>query len=297
MTDRVAGERFSHIYIDRGEPGKDSKRARYRLSKLAERECSSLRHIKYGNSTNHANAVQNLIERELGIAFKTRAKNGRAYPIWEWFFERIELTDLLDTITLIANYFNARYKHDAKGFIDEVRRIFQEENLAYEIDDSGGVRPMVDSAFHAARQSAIESLNRPRYEASAVMVEKVDRHMLESPPNYIMAIRSVFGACENLFKLMYGVPRLDAGAAKTEISKDHELLYAAHPVLLRASMKSLEGFRDWIDSAHFFRHEQGSETPSQPAEEQAILMISQGFAFVRWLASIDANKSNGSGTH
>lgn len=289
MKDRIVGERFSLVYIDRGDPGKDSERARFRLSKLAKNECPKF--DVYGRSSHHNDAAQNLIEYELGIPFRTLSKDGRLIPRWDWFFNRIEITDFLSTITIIANYSNARRNHDAKMFISEVRRIFREENLAYEIDDLGGVHPMVDGAFHAVRQAAIVSLNGPRYEATAAMVEEVDRYLLEPHPDYITAIRSAFGACENLFKLMYEVPRLDAKTARDKISIDCQSLYSDHPVLLRANAKSLSGFLYWIDSAHFFRHEQGSETPCQPTEEYAILMISQGFAFVRWLASIDARKS------
>ena len=155
-----------------------------------------------------------------------------------------------------------------------MRRVFQEENLAYEIDDSGSVRPLIDSAFHTERQSTIKSLNHPRYEISAAKVEEVDRYLLESPSDYIMAIRSVFGARENLFKLTYEKPKLDAKAARDNLSIDCQSLYSAHPVLLRANAKSLAGFMDWIDSAHFFRYEQGSETSCQPAEEYGIVMIS-----------------------
>ena len=151
---------------------------------------------------------------------------------------------------------------------------------------------MIDGAFHAVRQAAIASLNGPRYEATAAMVEEVDRYLLEPHPDYITAIRSVFGACENLFKLMYEVPRLDAKTARDKLSIDHQSFYSSYPMLLRANAKSLAGFMEWIDAAHFFRHEQGSETSYQPTEEHAILMISQGLAFVRWLAIIDARKSN-----
>ena len=144
-------------------------------------------------------------------------------------------------LTVIANYSNTRRNHDAKNFISSVRRVFQEENLAYEIDDSGSVRPLIDSAFHAERQSTIKSLNHPRYEISAAKVQEVDRYLLESPSDYIMAIRSVFGACENLFKLTYEKPKLDAKAARDNLSIDCKSLYSAHPVLLRANAKSLAG--------------------------------------------------------
>lgn len=55
----------------------------------------------------------------------------------------------------------------------------------------------------------------------------------------------------------------------------------------RASAKALEGFKDWIEAAHHYRHEQGVETPSQPAEEIGVMPISHGVGYVRWLAQLD----------
>jgi hypothetical protein len=57
---------------------------------------------------------------------------------------------------------------------------------------------------------------------------------------------------------------------------------------LQVSMKLLESFKDWIDAAHFYRHEQGDEDIAQPPLETAVHLVSLGAANLRWLAEIDA---------
>ncbi|MFX5689069.1 hypothetical protein ABTD94_21875, partial [Acinetobacter baumannii] len=60
---------------------------------------------------------------------------------------------------------------------------------------------------------------------------------------------------------------------------------------MRAANKQLASFRDWIDSSHNYRHEQGSEEPVQPPIDLAILAISNGTAFLRWLIHLDQANS------
>jgi hypothetical protein len=199
---------------------------------------------------------------------------------------------MLDTITVVAATLYSDYNKNVNRnwFVQEARRILKEENLAYSIDEAGGVHPLVDSTFSVAMDSAITGLNEPRFAASAECINRIDGCLLQTPEDFIGAIRAVFGACENTFKLMYGVPRLDSKSAGERIGSEQQSLYKDHPNLQAASAKALEGFKQWINAAHFYRHEQGLEEPKQPAPELAILLISQGLGFVRWLAVLDRNK-------
>lgn len=292
MTDIEKGRRFSYIYLDRGEPNKDSPKARFRIAKLASAQCPASKYERNRRTTDHAKLAQERIENELGIKFATKSAAGSLHRNWEWFFNRISLYEVLDTVTIVTSYLRDSYRRDEGAFIEGVQRIFREENLAYEIDDVGGVHPLVDSAFSAARLSSVAALSEERYSATAQCVEAIDLHLLQEPVDYIGAIRSAFGANENLFKLMYKVPRLDSRTAGEKLGKDLQALYSGHPTLQSAAAKSLESFKDWINAAHFYRHEQGVEAPNQPTEEAAILLVSQGLSFVRWLAQIDRNKGS-----
>ena len=65
-----------------------------------------------------------------------------------------------------------------------------------------------------------------------------------------------------------------------EIYKEQKpAIYVAH--------KQLNSLREWIDAAHFYRHEPGTEEPAQPPIEIAIELVSQGAAWLRWLVTMD----------
>jgi len=49
----------------------------------------------------------------------------------------------------------------------------------------------------------------------------------------------------------------------------------------------LASFKDWVDAAHFYRHEEGSEEPAQPPLQLAIYIVATGTAHLRWLAVLD----------
>ncbi|MBO9410239.1 MULTISPECIES: hypothetical protein [unclassified Ruegeria] len=285
------GQRFSHIYVDKGAPLKDSKKARFRISKLASTYFPETKLQGNYRTFDHAKYAQEFIENELGVRFATQSTTGMLVKSWEWFFNRITVLELLDTVTILVMY-RRNQSMDVSSFVDGVRRVFKDENLAYDVDEDGGVHPLVDSAFSASRQSSIAALNEERYSATSKCVETIDFHLMQEPVDYIGAIRSAFSANENLFKLMYKVPRLDARSAGEKLGRELQALYSDHPTLQAASGKSLESFKDWINAAHFYRHEQGIETPNQPTEEAAILLVSQGLSFVRWLAQIDRNKGS-----
>jgi hypothetical protein len=292
LSSKVIGKRFSHVYLVRGEPEKDSQKARFRLAKLAEKSCPPAHSGRHGSSFDYNKHAQGRIENELGIQFGTRSTAGTLIRSWEWYFNRVSVTEMLDTITVVAASLHNEYGQNDRParFLAEARRILREENLAYEIDESGGVHPLVDAAFSASMESAISGMDNPRYAASAGCVNRIDGCLLQNPQDFIGAIRAVFGACENTFKLMYGVPRLDAKTAGERIGGDQQRLYTEHPTLQSASAKTLEAFKHWVNAAHFYRHEQGVEEPNQPTPEVAILLISQGLSFVRWLTALDQKK-------
>ncbi|MCE8419138.1 hypothetical protein LZ190_10535 [Rhodovulum sulfidophilum] len=292
MSGKVIGKRFSHVYLVRGEPERDSKKARFRLAKLAERSCPPAKPLRHGSSVDYNKNAQEKIENELGVRFGTQSTAGALIRSWDWYFNKVTVTEMLDTITVVAASLHNQYTNDDKRgrFLSEARRILKEENLAYEIDEIGGVHPLVDATFSVAMETAISGMDTPRYAASAEFINRIDGYLLQNPQDFIGAIRAVFGACENTFKLMYEAPRLDARAAGERIGGDQQRLYAEHPTLQAASAKMLEAFKQWVNAAHFYRHEQGVEEPNQPAPEVAILLISQGLSFARWLTVLDRKK-------
>lgn len=292
MSNPELGKRYSLLYINRGEAVNDSKKARYRISQLADYSFPSATLSQRQRGYDFKKDLTNLIQQEIGVPFRT-SKGGTGYESWQLFFDKISFTELLDAITVIISpRYNKNYSAEKLlNFRNEVRRIFHEENIAFTLDDQGGVHPLIDTAFTQATNAAIDGLVGPRYEATLHSVEEIEKHLLPDLPNYVGAIRSVFGACENIFKLMYGGSRLDSKSAFTKISSAQQRLYEGHPTMLASSAKLLNGFREWIDAAHFYRHEEGRTERGQPESEIAILLISEGLAYVRWLAAIDKKNS------
>lgn len=290
MSDSSAkGKRFSHTYISQDAPLKDSKKARFRIAKHCETSCPRPKsNGRYMSKDYHKPAV-NAIEHELGIRFASPSTSGSLRERWDWYFNRVTVVELLDTITVVADTLHSEYeKYDRReAFLEKTRRIFQEENLAYTIDEAGGIHPLVDAAFSADYSSAVSGLSGERHAATLEAVSNIDSALLQDTPDYRGAIRAIFAANENLFKLMYSVPRLDARTAGDKIGKALQAIYDGHPTQRSASAKLLESYKDWINGAHFYRHEEGAEEPSQPSEQLAILMISQGLSYVRWLAGLD----------
>lgn len=292
MSEPETGKRYSHLYINRGEPAKDSPKARYRLGLLAEAEFPEATTSQKQRGYDFKKKLTDLIQQEVGVQFRT-TQGGYTYQSWTLFFKKISLLELLDTITVIISphYSNKFSDEKLHRFRDEAKRIFHEENLAFTIDDQGGVHPLVDTAFTQTTNAAIASLAGSRYKATLQRIEEIDGHLLQEPPNYVAAIRSIFGACENLFKLMYGGSRLDAKSVAAKLAAAQQRLYEGHPTMLASSAKLLNGFKEWIDAAHFYRHEEGRTEPGQPESELALLLISEGLSYVRWLAIIDQKSS------
>jgi hypothetical protein len=173
-------------------------------------------------------------------------------------------------------------------WVTEARRIFSEERLAYEIDEKGIVHPAVDKEFQRSRQSTVAGLQLPRYANSLAAFERISDELASLPPNGKDAWRAIFAAVEGLFRLMFpSATQLNAGGVETNLSGLIQKLYSSDPTALRAARGLLASLKDWVDASHFYRHELGSEEPAQPPIDVAILAISAGTAFLRWLIFLD----------
>jgi hypothetical protein len=160
--------------------------------------------------------------------------------------------------------------------------------LAYEIDETGIVHPAVDKEFQRNRQATVAGLQMPRYANSLAAFERISDELASQPPNGKDAWRAVFTAVEGLFRLMFSsASQLNAGAVDANLAGLVQKLYREDAVALRAANKLVLAFKDWVDASHNYRHEAGSEGPVQPPIDLAVLAISNGTAFLRWLIALD----------
>jgi hypothetical protein len=273
---RPQGHRFSHVYLDRGEPAQDSARVRRRLAALV----TELPDLK----------------DDLGVVPRELGADVRPGTGWVTFFRECELKDVLDVITVAHQLLlskrasGMRQPSAPDRWLREVRRIFREENVHYDVDDLGGVHFYLDEQFARNRAATIAALQSARYANVLHSFEGGLAALSQVPPDGKGAIRATFAAVEGLFRLMFPkAPRL--GATESEVLRP--LLQAAHAgdnVAQSASGKLLTSFKEWIDAAHLYRHEQGKEEVAQPPLTLAVYLTSTGASHLRWLAELDAAK-------
>lgn len=271
------GQRFSHVYIKRGEPTQDSPRMRRRLAALI-RTFSDLG--DFGS----------VVPREIGINVPFRG-----FFDWEAFFRDCASQDALDIVTVACRHLEAAARSsrftgiDAPGrWCSEVQRIFQEENVHYRVDKRGGVHFRFDTEFENNRAATIASLQSARYRAALTAFEGGMAALAKAPPDGKAAIRETFAAAEGLFRLMFAKsPRLTASEAQ-KLEPLLQRAYATDAAATAAAGRLLSAFKDWIDAAHNYRHEPGHEDPVQPPLTLAVQMVSVGASFIRWLAELDA---------
>jgi hypothetical protein len=269
--------RFSTLYLRPGDPTPDSSRARHRVGALLGEPVFK----------HEVEQLAGYLGLELGVAIPG---DGRLSSAWQQYMRECSVAQFLDTVTLVYRHLFYHASADtADQWRDRVRRVFAEENLAYEIDDIGGVHPAVDREFQRNSASAIAGIESDRYDRARELFERASNH-LGDPPNYVQAWRAMFSALDAVFILMFPYARLTAEDIDRRLRPLVQRAYAADPTALRAAHKMLAGLRDWVDASHLYRHQPGAAEPAQPPADIAVLAISHGASFLRWLAGLDEER-------
>ena len=272
------GKRFSQIYLERGAPVRDSQRFRNRLSAYYSDQLL----------INYYGEIEKIIHKETGA--KIPWGHG---PDINLFIEKGELRDVLDSITLIyqAVREKQRYNADAENWKTFVARVFREENLGYQLDSKCGVHYFVDEEFERNRFSTLQTLDDPKYSGVRDAYEAAYRHMDSDPPDNKAAVRSMFESLEILVRLMVPTKNLNRWIVEKALKEKCLPLYASEPTGSQVVTGLFDGFADWVDALHNYRHGQPSEQPVAPSEEVAVYVLSSGSAFLRWLIGINTDLS------
>ena len=274
----MPGERFSRLYVQPGDPAQDSARARYRVGAL-------LGETVFSNQTERLAAH---LSRELGVAVPG---DGRHSSHWHKFIRDCRTADFLDTITVVYRYLFWHVGDEiASWWRDVVRQIFTEENLAYEIDDVGGVHPGVDREFQRNIATAVAGLQSQRYQSIRELLENASKYLSGDPPNYKQAWRATLSAVEGLFGLMFPYVRLTADEIERRLRPIVQRAYEGDATAQRAAQRMLTGLEEWVEASRDYRHQPGAAEPAQPPADVAILAISYGASLLRWLAGLDEDR-------
>jgi hypothetical protein len=279
--DPPIGQRFSHVYIKRGEPAQDSARMRRRIAALVRTFLD-------------LDDFDSVVPHELGIDVPSTVGS----VDWPSFFRECSLQDVLDFVTLAYRHLDAKKR---TGYMQhepwyrwcrEVQRIFEEENVHYRVDEKGGVHFRFDAEFEYNRAATIAALQGARYRNALNEFEGAMAALAKAPPDGKAAISGTFRAAEGLFRLMFEKsPRLTAQEAQQRLEPILQGTHAADKAAMGAASKLLNAFKDWIDAAHFYRHEPGQQDPVQPPLTLAVQMVSIGATFIRSLAELDATQT------
>lgn len=195
---QLDGKLFSRTYLNKGEPTSDSIRFRRRIAAVLW-DLELKRDIfdwinkstdRYGRKHSMED-ISLVLRRRLGVKLPP-AIGG---VDWNAYAEKSELRDILDTITILADY-------GRKEWIKYAEIIFREENLSYTMDKDGGVHFFVDADFEATRFSAISAIRSRRYDNVRAEFERGYIALDSTPPDGKSAIRSNFAAVEGLFRLI-----------------------------------------------------------------------------------------------
>jgi hypothetical protein len=268
--------RYSQLYIERGRPSADSKRARIRLHALF----SSLL------PPDHRGQVAEVLAMELGIE-----------PIGiETFLKECGVRDLLDAITVIFRYMK-KYNDDLlyngpddydpyEAWHIAASRIFREENLAYRLDKDGIVHPYIDPEFEANRTSALDALSAPMFGEARTDFDHAFRHLRGR--EYKQAMRMMFPAVEVAAKVLFpgAFSRLMPNEVDKYLRPKVELRYSGNKPAITAGCQLLDGMKTWIVAAQPYRHGQEQQEPAEPPEDFVIAHLSTGASYLRWMIEL-----------
>jgi hypothetical protein len=264
------GKRFSLLYLDRSKTLRDSQRFRNRLAAFYWKSLHSL----------HASDIVHAIQLEIGaeVPFIVGSYSGSD------FFKQSELRDLLDSITVIYKLVKGGpFGNVPDNWKNFVGRAISEENLGYRLDDECGVHFFVDEEFERNRFSTLAVLEDPQYSGSKAAYDAAYKYLDADPIDTKGAVRSIFESIEILVKQMVDTKLLNRSVVESKLKSKCLTTYESDPTAKNVASKMFDGFGQWVDSVHNYRHGQVGDEPVSPPENIAIYIISSGTAFLRWL--------------
>ena len=267
------GGLYRHNYQRSATPLDDSITARRRLFSFF---------MKMVGETDRTDFVTS-VQEKLGID----------YPGSDWgynhksFWEREDIGVVLSAITI---WFRMHDKPRFKEFlVEHIQSIFDEEHLNYRMAPEGGIHPRVDDLFEQDRSATIAGLQDPRFTAARVALQKAFAHLKTNQPSGKGVIREVFEATESTYLVVVANPRvnnLNERSIESDLKPKLLARYASYTDAGDKVERLLTQFKHWAKTAHPFRHGTAEEQEHEAPIDIAVLMASEGMAFIRYLAAL-----------
>ena len=282
-NDRPIGARYSHIYLKRGGPRELNNRARVRLGRWAAQYIDSS-YLPY---------LTEYLGLELGVEIGTHRATSYKVALQE-FFINTDPRDVLDAISLIWKWCYSRKQSTTKGCQEFVTRVFEEENIAYIIDENCGVHPRMDQEFIANVQATLAGLDHTSHAAVRREFEKARDLLVNVQPDTKGAVKAVFDSAEILTKNICkknSAKRLGPKAINEYLKPIVRALYDGDDPARRSAEQFLDSFAKWTDAAQQYRHGQEGEAPADPPFELAVALFSTGATYIRFLIELSERQS------
>lgn len=275
-SDVPEGWLFSEIYLPQPEGLADDTRMRRRLSAAFK---------EIGLET----ALVSAVNVRLGIDVPAGSYGYR----WNDFFRDVSISDLLDVITLVWRVYSANDRGKARPrapeWVKAVALIFHQQGVRYSIDQLGGVHFFHDRAMEALRSTAVKGLGSPRYKSVEAALQSGLAALDGAEQHPARAIREVFIAVEELFKIMFPDAKRLVGFEIDERLKPAALESCGdNAPALDATKKLIDALKNWVSAAHNYRHAQGEADPIDPPLHLTIWLVTDALNWLRWLVAIDA---------
>jgi hypothetical protein len=280
------GKLFSELYCDRGKPVEDSEQFRRRIGVFC-----SLQYREYETE------LGDWLRRETGLIVPW----GVVVYDLERFFVNADLVRMLNSITHVFRclFIVEKKLRNERGYtkplaalwMEFVNRALREEHMGYKLDAAGGVHYSVDEEYEHNLVSVLRCLESTKYAGVRAAFEDAHRYLDSVPRDTKAAVRSAFESLEILAKLI--VPRtknLNKWFVENELKPIALEVHKEDEVAVKAISGVFDGFAQWVDGLHNYRHGQGLPEPVAPPIELAIYVVSTTAAHLRWLVEIDTKR-------
>lgn len=262
--------RFSQLYLDKGPLTRDSARFRNRLSA----------YFVDRFHTHYNGLACELFEKETGAKVPRRGVSAAFSNV----FLEAELRDVLDAVSIVFQVIKSRNDNfGSRDWVVFVERCMREENLAFRVDSEGTVHFYEDQEFEANRVSTLVLLDKPEYLNIKNTFESAYRYLDLSPPDTKAAVRSLFESIEALARMLIpGTNNLNKFLVKNQL-KQKCIAVAVDEVEEKVMSGVFDGFAEWVDAMHNYRHGHPTESPVAPSRDLTIHIFSTGAAHLRLL--------------
>lgn len=266
------GQLFRLNYQQSATRHADSMRARRRFATLVARRLAH---------EDQSRQFAKLVEGEIGIPYP--------YGLMDYdhqaFAVGSELGDFLSVITLFHRFLG----HSSKD-LTNLRRIIEEEQLHYKIDDQGGVHFLVDQQFSVLVETTLAGLGAQRFSASKDALEDALSALGPASQSGKALIRNVFEAVESAFLVIISqanVNRINKQSIDAHLKPNLLNHYDGVPEREDKVDRMLAILKAWVNSAHPYRHGVNFEDIHEAPLDEAILSATVGMGFLRFLVQMD----------